>query len=137
MEKFKRFEEIQAWQLGKRVAIEVYKITDLGTFSRDFGLRNQIRRAAVSISSNVAEGNDRDGNREASHFLSIAKGSAAEVRSLLNVARDVGYLDEEDYRRVLKLCFRASGALEALRRSIGESDLQGRKYGTGTNSRSN
>jgi four helix bundle protein len=88
MRTFQSFEEIEAWQKARTLTREVYVATSEGAFSRDFGLRDQIRRAAVSIMSNIAEGYERSGTGEFVHFLSMAKGSTGEVRSQLYVALD-------------------------------------------------
>ena len=92
MAKIEKFEDIEAWQKARGLSKAVYAVTGDGTFARDFGLRDQIRRAAVSVMSNIAEGFDRGGNRELTQFLYIAKGSAAEVQAQLYVALDAGYL---------------------------------------------
>ena len=98
MGKITRFEEIEAWQKARQLSAAVYKRTNRGDFARDFGLRDQIRRAAVSVMSNIAEGFDRGGNKEFIQFLYIAKGSAAEVQAQLYVALDVGYISTEEFR---------------------------------------
>ena len=83
-----RFEDLDAWKIARELTRDVYRVTSGEKFSRDFGLKDQIRKASVSIMSNVAEGFERDGNREFCNFLSIGKGSAGEVRSQLYVALD-------------------------------------------------
>lgn len=92
MAAFKRFEDIQAWQLGRELNRVVYGLTSDGAFARDFGLKDQIRRASISVSSNVAEGFGRRSPKEFARFLDIALGSAAEVQSQLYLALDLGYL---------------------------------------------
>ena len=87
------FKELNVWQLGKELAVSIYKITAVGAFKSDFGLRDQIRRAAVSISSNIAEGDERGTNKEAVRFLYIAKGSLAELQTQLIIAQEIGYID--------------------------------------------
>lgn len=94
MATFKRFEDINAWQKARELTSLVYKITREREFSRDFGLKDQIRRASVSIMNNIAEGFGRHGNVEFARFLEIAKASAYEVQSCAYVALDAGYLDE-------------------------------------------
>ena len=94
MATIKRFEEILAWQEAKRLAVMVYAATGRGMFAKDYGLKDQIQRAAVSVSSNIAEGFSRSGNKEFSNFLWIAKGSATEVQSQLHIAREIGYIDD-------------------------------------------
>ncbi len=92
---FKKFEEIDAWKRGRKLVTSVYAVTGEGLFANDFGLREQIRRAAVSICSNIAEGFGRRGNKEFIKFLWIAKGSAAEVQSQLYHERDLKYIQHD------------------------------------------
>ena len=87
------FESLRVWHDARRLTAQIYFTTRAAPFSQDFSLRDQIRRAAVSVMSNLAEGYERGGRKEFLRFLSIAKGSAAEVRSQLYTAEDVGYLD--------------------------------------------
>lgn len=87
------FRELNVWQQAKALAVEIYKLTQGASFSRDFGLRDQIRRAAVSIPSNIAEGDERGSNRDAVRFLYIAKGSLAELQTQLEIAHEIGYLE--------------------------------------------
>ena len=96
----KKFEELIAWQKARKLTADVYVVTGSGNFAKDFSLKDQIRRAAVSIGSNVAEGFDRGNNKEFLTFLGVAKGSAAEVRSQLYTAYDVGYLQEEKFKEL-------------------------------------
>jgi len=93
----RRFEDIQAWQEARILVREAYALTGEGALSRDFGLRDQIRRAAVSVMANIAEGFDCDSNTEFARFLGIARRSAVEVQSLLYAALDVGYIAQEDF----------------------------------------
>jgi four helix bundle protein len=89
----KGFRELIVWQKGKDLAVEIYKITNEGNFTRDFGLRDQIRRSAISISSNIAEGDERNTDKEAVRFFFIAKVSLAELSTQLQIACEIGYLD--------------------------------------------
>ena len=95
---FKKFEEINAWQNARVLVMDVYAMTRSCDFSKDYGLRDQIQRAAVSICSNIAEGFERRGNKEFINFLWIAKGSAAEVCSQLHNAKDLGYITNERFK---------------------------------------
>lgn len=95
--KVERFEDLIAWQKARQLTVEIYRITAGGECSRDFGLRDQIRRAAVSVMSNIAEGFDKGSRGEFHQFLVIAKASCAEVRSQLYVAQDVGYVNQETF----------------------------------------
>lgn len=86
MAKFRKFEDIQAWQKGLLVTLKIYRITSEGNFSKDFGLKDQIRRASVSVIANIAEGHGRRTNSEFANFLNISRGSVAEVQSHLYIA---------------------------------------------------
>ena len=114
----KYFEDLTAWQVARKLTREVYAITGKAAFARDFGLRDQIRRAAVSVMSNIAEGFERAGAREFHQFLVVAKGSCAEVRSQLYVAFDNGYLDEPHFQELHALANRTSKIIGALRASV-------------------
>lgn len=128
MPTFDRFENIDAWQAARHLARDVYGITSEGAFRRDFGLRDQMRRSAVSTMSNIAEGFERDGNKEFRQFLSIAKGSCGEVRSQLYIARDVGYLDDQTYERLHKEATRVSELVSGLMRYLRRSNHPGPKF---------
>ena len=94
---FIKFEDIEAWKLARELVKEIYQLTSVGAFSKDWGLRDQIQRAVVSIGSNIAEGHGRRGNKEMVKFLWIAKGSASEVQSQLYSACDLGYLTRQQF----------------------------------------
>ena len=111
MATIKRFEEIEAWQIGRELVNAVYALTKDGLFAKDWGLKDQIQRAAVSICSNIAEGFERSGNKEFANFLWIAKGSAGEVASQLYHAKDNGYILEEDFVRLSKMTESIRGML--------------------------
>jgi four helix bundle protein len=109
-----RFEDIQAWQEARILTRRVYEHTSRGEWSRDFGLRDQIRRASVSIASNIAEGFDRKGNGDFHRFLAIAKGSAAEVKTQLYIALDLNYLSQEDFEALHSLTDKVARMLGSL-----------------------
>ena len=88
------FKNLRVWQEGIDLAEAVYKITREGAFSKDFGLRDQIQRAVVSIPSNIAEGDERRTNKESIYFFNISKGSAAEVITQLHIAKRIGYIEQ-------------------------------------------
>jgi len=92
-----KFEDIQGWQEARKLTQQVYALTQVGKISKDFGLRDQLQRAAVSSMTNVAEGFDCDSNTEFARFLGIARRSAVEVQSLLYTAFDVGYIDQTTF----------------------------------------
>jgi four helix bundle protein len=99
----KYFEDLEVWKEARRLTREIYRLTQDGKFSRDFGLREQIRRAAVSVMSNIAEGFERGGNQEFIQFLYVAKGSCGEVRSQLYVALDQAYVGQPEFDEAAKL----------------------------------
>jgi four helix bundle protein len=92
----KCFEELEVWKLARELSKNIYSISNGGRFAKDFGLREQIRRAAVSIMSNILGGYERGGNKEFIQFLSIAKASGGEVRSQLYVVMDHGYINKRE-----------------------------------------
>jgi four helix bundle protein len=118
MAKIERFEDLIAWQKARELARRIYLHTGVGAFAKDFGLRDQIRRASVSVMSNIAEGFERGGRPEFHQFLVIAKGSCAEVRSQLYIAKDVGYFTEKDFNTLMNLSIEISRIIGGLRTSI-------------------
>ena len=103
MATIRKFEDIQAWQTAIVLADAIYAETRRPSFSKDYGLADQMRRSAVSVSSNIAEGFERESNQEFARFLSIAKGSAGELRSQLYIARNAGYIDADRFRELHSL----------------------------------
>lgn len=103
MAKIERFEDIEAWQKARELVRKVYAVSNEGAFARDFGLRDQMQRAAVSIMSNIAEGFERGGDVEFRRFLSIAKGSAGEVKAQLYAALDAGLIDRACFNDLYRL----------------------------------
>jgi four helix bundle protein len=98
------FEELTVWQKSKELAVDIYKLTNEASFAKDYGLRDQLRRAAVSVSSNIAEGDERETDKEAIRFFFISKGSAAELLTQLMIAQEIGYLDLATYNAVQDKC---------------------------------
>ncbi|MGI8639300.1 MAG: four helix bundle protein [Pyrinomonadaceae bacterium] len=98
--KIECFEDLFTWQKGIELVKAIYLITEKKGLKADFGLKEQIRRAAVSIPTNIAEGFERRSRKEYLNFLNIAKGSSGEVRSLLYVAFEVGYIDETEHKHL-------------------------------------
>ena len=121
MARFERFEDMDIWQQARGVTKAIYFHSQHGGFARGFGLRDQIRRAAVSIMSNIAEGFERGPNKEFIQFLYIAKGSSGEVRSQLYVAFDLGYIDKDTFETIradlLSLSKQISGFIQYLQSS--------------------
>jgi four helix bundle protein len=113
-----RFEDLIAWQKARELNREIYAATRTGPISRDFSLVNQIRSAAASIMSNIAEGFERGGQAEFHQFLVISKGSCGEVRSDLYIALDVGYLSEKESKRLGEMAENTGKIIGALRAAV-------------------
>ncbi len=98
------FKELLLWKLSKELAVEIYKLTTEGMFAKDYSLKDQIRRAAVSVPSNIAEGNDRGSDKEMIRFLYISKGSLAELITQLYIACEVDYITEAQLKKIEAKC---------------------------------
>ncbi|WP_414570596.1 four helix bundle protein [Nostoc sp. CCY 9925] len=119
--KIETFEDLKVWQKGIDLVKQIYLRTKEGELSKNFGLRDQLRRATVSIPTNIAEGFERYSRKEYLNFLNIAKGSAGEVRSLLKVALEVGYLDQPTYTQLSNQAMELSRMLSNQIQSINQS----------------
>lgn len=128
MATFQSVEEIEAWKSARKLVREIYVISNQGAFAKDYGLRDQIRRAGVSIMSNIAEGFERSGNGEFLHFLSIAKGSAGEVKTQLYVALDQAYIPENIFSELATLTDEIARKLGGLMIYLRDSDIRGAKF---------
>ncbi len=124
----RNFEDLEIWKESRRLTREIYTLSVAPKFSKDFGLRDQMRRAAVSIMSNIAEGFERGGNQEFVQFLYIAKGSCGEVRSQLYVALDQGYVDQKTADNLLTILKRLSVMIKHLIDHLKRSGMRGPKY---------
>jgi len=113
-----RFEKLTVWQSARRLGAEVYTATQSFPMDELFGLTSQLRRAAVSIAANIAEGSGRNSDRDFAHFLEIAYGSAMELAALLHVAADTHRLDGSARDRLLSLTSEVTAQLSALNRSL-------------------
>jgi len=100
--KIRKFEELGIWKLALKITKEVYDLTAQKEFSKDFGLRDQVRRAIISVSSNIVEGFEKNNNNEFIRFLKIAEGSVGEVRNQLYIALAVGYITKEEFKKINK-----------------------------------
>ena len=118
MKKITTFEDLIAWQKARELTREIYTVTKNGEFKKDFGLRDQIQRACVSIMSNIAEGFDRASRAEFHQFLVIAKGSCAEVKSQLYVAFDVGYISNTRFKKLKELADEVLQIIGGLRAAV-------------------
>ena len=128
MSTFKRFEDIAAWQKARQLTKEIYRLTSQKEFSRDFALKDQIRRASVSVMSNIAEGFERSGTGEFTHFLTTAKGSAGEVRSQLYVALDQAYVTPDIFSTLNLTVTEISKMLAGLMDYLKKSGLKGTRF---------
>ena len=128
MATFQTFEQIEAWQSARELTRSIYATSNQGPFARDYGLRDQIRRASVSSMSNIAEGFERSGTGEFVQFLAMAKGSAGEVRSQLYVALDQGYIDQEQFDRLSALVTQTARMIGGLMLYLRKSRVKGTKY---------
>jgi len=128
MATFQRFEEINAWKKSRELTRDIYRVTKQGPFSKDFGLRDQIRNASSSVISNIAEGFERSGNGEFGQFLSIAKGSIGEVKCQLYMAVDQEYLDKETFEILFSNATEISKMISGLMSHIRDSSIKGIKY---------
>ena len=113
-----RFEEIKAWQKARELPAGIYELTKSGEFAKDYALRDQIRRAAISVMSNLAEGFERSSRQEFHQFLSIAKGSCAEVRSQLYTALDAGLIDQQEHSKAMACAESVANLIGAFRSSV-------------------
>ena len=128
MATIEKFEQIEAWQEARRLTHALYELTSEGKFARDFGLKDQIRRAAVSVMSNIAEGFERGGDKEFIQFLSLAKGSAGEIRSQLYVAFDQQYLSQVQFEDLANQALHIRRLLAGFMNYLKKSQMGGVKY---------
>jgi len=108
------FKELKVWKQSKDLAVNIYRLTEDGAFAKDFGLKDQIRRASVSIPSNIAEGDNLDTDKQSIRHFYIARGSVAEIRTQLIISMEIGYLKESQYNILEKECGQISAMLTSL-----------------------
>lgn len=128
MAKIEKFEDIESWKLAREITKSVYEVTLSGDFAKDFALVNQIRRASISILSNIVEGFERGGNKEFLQFLAIAKGSCGEVRAQLYVAFDQNYVNEKQFKEISGKLSETGRLISGLMKYLQQSDLRGSKF---------
>ena len=128
MTTIERFEDLQCWQKARELNIEVYEITKVGNFAKDFEMKGQIRAASGSIMDNIAEGFDRGGRDEFKQFLTIAKGSTGEVKSQLYRALDQRYINEEKFNKMYDKANVIAKQIDALRNYLLKTEIKGRRY---------
>ena len=128
MAKIEKFEDILARQKARELIQLVYRASRKGAFAKDFALRDQIRRAVISITSNIAEGFERGGTKEFVQFLGHAKGSCGEVRSQLYIALDEAYLSQSDWEELHNRCLEISRLLDGFAKYLRQTEIKGRKF---------
>ncbi|MDP3025534.1 MAG: four helix bundle protein [candidate division Zixibacteria bacterium] len=126
--KAKSIEELLVWQRARELVNKVYDLTKKQGFCKDFSLVDQIRRATISVMSNIAEGYERGSNTEFIQFLYIAKASCGEVRTQLLIALDQGYINKEELEKAKELALKVSGMLSNFISYLKRSKLKGDKY---------
>lgn len=128
MATIRHFRDIEAWQKARELTNSVYAVSGKGAFARDFALRNQVRKAAISVVANIAEGFERGGNAEFIQFLSVAKGSAGEVEAQLYIALDQGYVTQEEFKAIEAQIRSTKKLISGFMEYLRESDLRGQKF---------
>jgi four helix bundle protein len=128
MATIQRFEDIEAWQKARELSREIYACSNCGGFAKDYGLKDQIRRAAISIMSNIAEGFERDGKAEFLHFLSIAKGSVGEVEAQLFIALDQGYIERPEFERLKAMALSTKKLIAGFMGYLRQCSHRGQKF---------
>lgn len=128
MAKIEKFQDLEAWKMARKITKEIYDISKQDKFSRDFALVNQIRRASISILSNIAEGFERNGDKEFLQFLSIAKASNAEVYAQLYVALDQQYIDNTKFKEIAEDLEETGRIIGGLMKYLHQSELRGSKF---------
>lgn len=118
MAMIQRFEDIQGWQEARILVKMIYSLTNKDSFSKDFGMRDQIRRASVSVMANIAEGFDCESKVEFARFLGIARRSAVEVQSILYAALDVEYINKDEFDRHYEQARKAKALVGGFKRSL-------------------
>jgi four helix bundle protein len=122
------FKDIKAWGKGIDLTKQIYLVSGKEPFSRDFPLKNQIRRAAISISSNIAEGFEREGKKEFIQYLTVAKGSTAEVQTQIAIAYELAYLSRDEYDQLDRLCSEIIFMISRFLRYLHNSPYEGFKF---------
>jgi four helix bundle protein len=124
----RRFEDLEVWKAARILTRTIYKTTSGKAFLYDHALSGQLRRAAVSVMSNMAEGFERGGNREFLQFLAQAKGSCGEIRSHLHVALDQRYITNQEFESIVDAAQRISGMTSNLMKHLRKSEMRGTKF---------
>ncbi|GET22773.1 four helix bundle protein [Prolixibacter denitrificans] len=125
-----RFEDLEVWQVSREICQAIYSLTQTDKFKKDYALVDQIKRSSGSAMDNIAEGYERDGNKEFIQFLTISKASIGETRSQLYRALDFGYIQKEEFESMNEKCLRLSRQLQKFSDYLRKSPIKGRKFQT-------
>ncbi len=128
MGKVKKFEDLEAWKKARELTDATHGVSSREPFRKDYVLRDQIRRASISVMANVAEGFERDGDKEFIQFLAMAKGSCGEVRSHLYVALDQGYITQVEFDEISEISERTSKIIYGLMKYLKQTGMKGKKF---------
>ena len=128
MAKIEKFEDIEGWKQARQITKLIYQISCEKAFNRDFALRAQIRRAAISIVSNIAEGFERGGDKEFLQFLPLPKGSCGEVPAQLYVALDQNYINEHQFTLISNKLLETSRTISGFMKYLQQSEFKGNKF---------
>ncbi|MBI4931650.1 MAG: four helix bundle protein [Bacteroidetes bacterium] len=128
MATFKRFEDIEAWQLAREISKEVYQLSRVGDFTKDFELRGQARASSGSMMDNIAEGFDRGSKNEFVQFLTIGKGSAGELKSQLYRSLDNQYISQIEFENLYNKTDKYSKMVAGLISYLNQSNIKGQKF---------
>lgn len=127
MGKIKRFEDLEIWQKAIEIAVDLYSICEEGKLKRDFGMKDQIRRAVMSISDNIAEGFEYDNNKDFIRFLRYSKGSSGEVRNKIFILKKIKYIDEEFYESMYNRLIELSKQIASFIKYLKDYEKQNKK----------
>ncbi len=128
MATWSRFEDLPIWQEARILAKDIYRLTSTEPFSKDYRFCGQIRAAAGSIMDNIAEGFEKENNKEFIQFLYIARGSCGEVRSQLHRARDVEFISDEEYKEYIDRSINLNTSIYNFIKYLKNSDISGMRY---------
>ncbi|HPM32637.1 MAG TPA: four helix bundle protein [Chryseolinea sp.] len=128
MATIKTFEDIEAWKKARILSNEIYELTLIGTFAKDYSLKDQINRSSGSVMDNIAEGFERNGRKEFIQFLSYAKGSVGEVRSQLYRANDRNHINTNDFQSLSEKTTEVGKMIGGLMNYLVKSDIKGTKF---------
>lgn len=126
--KIQKLEDLITWKEAKTLAVSIYKLTSSGNWIKDYSLQNQIRRSAISVPSNIAEGYGRGGNKEFIQFLYVSKGSLYELKTQLIIANEIGYIEAEAFEITIATIEKIAKLISGLINYLKQSEYKGNKF---------